>query len=101
MIRLAICCGLLVVICGCQPFLAKLQEPPGSIQQQRFEAVLHDPYPTPHGIPAYEGSRPPGYQQPLPQPVQDRYLKDTYWFGDQSDESDEAGRLDEAIRDSN
>ena len=81
MIRLALFCGLLVAICGCRPFIAKLQEPPGSIQQQRFEAVLHDPYPTPHGIPAVEGARPLGYLIPLPQPVQDRFLQDSYWWG--------------------
>lgn len=81
MVRLVLTCGLLAAVSGCQPFLARFQKPPGPIQQQRYQATLHDPYPTPHGIPGSEGSRPPGYFNPLPQAVQDRYLQDSFWYG--------------------
>jgi hypothetical protein len=81
MVRLVLLAALLASVSGCQPFLARLLQPPGPIQQQRYQATLHDPYPTPHGIPGSEGSRPPGYFNPLPQAVQDRYLQDIFWYG--------------------
>ncbi len=81
MVRLVLLGALLAALSGCQPLLTRLQQAPGPIQQQRYQATLHDPYPTPNGVPGSEGTRPPGYFQPLPQAVQDRYLQDTFWYG--------------------
>ena len=76
MVRLVLLGALLAVLSGCQPLLTRLQQAPGLIQQQRYQATLHDPYPTPNGVPGSEGTRPPGYFQPLPQAVQDPLLSE-------------------------
>ncbi len=81
MVRPVLLGALLAALSGCQPLLKRFQQAPGPIQQQRYQATLHDPYPTPNGVPGSEGTRPPGYFQPLPQAVQNRYLQDTFWYG--------------------
>lgn len=78
-----------LIHCGCSAFIDRMQKPPGPVQHQRFQATLHDPYPSPHGMPVTAGTRPRDYLDPLPQPVQDRYLRDLYWAGRQPDEPDE------------
>ncbi len=56
--------------------------PPGPLQQQQASAVVHDPYPQ-NDIGPYEaGARPPGYENPLPEPVRSRIVQDSMpWIG--------------------
>ncbi len=55
---------------------------PGPINQQQASAVVHDPYPDRDIAPYDLGSRPPGYDQPLPEPVRNRIVRDTMpWLG--------------------
>jgi hypothetical protein len=70
--------GQAVVGCaGQHPRLAH----PGTIQQQRLRATIHDPYPDPDLGPNDGGSaRPRDYQQPLPEPVRNRIYADSSWW---------------------
>jgi hypothetical protein len=52
---------------------------PGTIQQQRIRATVHDPYPDPDMAPEVVGGRPRDYQQPLPEPVRNRIFVDSWW----------------------
>lgn len=52
---------------------------PGTIQQQRIRATVHDPYPDPDMAPEVIGGRPRDYQQPLPEPVRNRIFVDSWW----------------------
>lgn len=53
----------MVVVSGCniRPDL----RPPGDIYRQRFDAVVHDPFPSDQLGPAIEGARPMEYARPL------------------------------------
>jgi hypothetical protein len=56
--------------------------PPGPMLQQQANAVVHDPYPARDIAPYDAGSRPPGYEQPLPEPVRNRLFTDSNaWSG--------------------
>ena len=52
---------------------------PGTIQQQRLRATVHDPYPDQDLGPEVVGGRPREYQQPLPEPVRNRIFADSWW----------------------
>ena len=52
---------------------------PGDIQQQRFNAVAHDPYTDNDAGPEVVGGRPRDYQKPLAEPVRNRWLMDSWW----------------------
>lgn len=52
---------------------------PGTLDQQRSSAVLHDPYPDAYAGPTTDGMRPREFQRPLPEPVKNRGLKDSWW----------------------
>ena len=54
---------------------------PGTIQQQRLRATVHDPYPDRNLGPEVVGGRPREYQQPLPEPVRNRIFVDSWWGG--------------------
>ena len=55
---------------------------PGPLQQQQSSAVIHDPYPQHDIAPGDLGSRPPDYQNPLPEPVRNRIVPDSMpWLG--------------------
>ena len=56
--------------------------PAGPMNQQQANAVIHDPFPE-NDIGPYEAaSRPPSYQQPLPEPVRNRIVPDHMpWLG--------------------
>ncbi|MGV3485806.1 MAG: membrane or secreted protein [Planctomycetaceae bacterium] len=55
---------------------------PGPMQQQQASAVIHDPYPARDIAPYDAASRPPGYEQPLPEPVRNRIVRDSMpWLG--------------------
>lgn len=56
--------------------------PPGPINQQQANAVIHDPFPLDDIAPSDLGARPPGYQNPLPEPVRNRLVPDAMpWLG--------------------
>lgn len=50
---------------------------PGTIQQQRIRATVHDPYPDQDAGPDVVGGRPRDYQQPLAEPVRNRMFMDS------------------------
>lgn len=52
---------------------------PGTVDSQRNDASLHDPYPDPNAGPEVVGGRPREFQKPLPEPVRSRYLTDSWW----------------------
>ena len=51
---------------------------PGTIEQQRLRALVHDPYPDPDMGPKIDGGRPREFQQPLPEPVRNRIYADSW-----------------------
>ena len=53
---------------------------PGTIQQQRLRATIHDPYPDPDMGPKIDGGRPRDFQEPLPEPVRNRLFVDSWWW---------------------
>ena len=56
--------------------------PPGPMKQQQANAVVHDPFPDNDIAPYEAASRPPSYQQPLPEPVRNRIVPDHMpWLG--------------------
>ncbi len=56
--------------------------PPGPMKQQQANAVVHDPFPENDIAPYEAASRPPSYQQPLPEPVRNRIVADAMpWLG--------------------
>jgi hypothetical protein len=73
---------LFAVVClaGCRG--RRLLEPPGPILQQQANAIVHDPFPQNDIAPYEAASRPPAYQQPLPEPVRNRLVPDAMpWLG--------------------
>jgi len=56
--------------------------PAGPMNAQQAVAAVHDPFPQ-HDIGPTDGAvRPPGYQQPLPEPVRNRIGPDSMpWLG--------------------
>lgn len=68
--------SLVAVGCAGHPRLLH----PGTIQQQRLRATIHDPYPDPNLGPYYDGSRPREYLEPLPEPVRNRLYVDSWWW---------------------
>ena len=56
--------------------------PPGPMKQQQANAIVHDPFPDNDIAPYEAASRPPSYQQPLPEPVRNRIVPDHMpWLG--------------------
>jgi hypothetical protein len=71
---------LLATLGGCRGhnFFA----PAGSMGLQQANAVVHDPFPQNDIAPYEAASRPPSYQQPLPEPVRNRLVPDAMpWLG--------------------
>jgi predicted small lipoprotein YifL len=52
---------------------------PGTQQHQQYKATLHDPYPDNVAGPRVDGGRPMEFQKPLPEPVRNRWLRDSWW----------------------
>lgn len=52
---------------------------PGTVQQQRIRATVHDPYPDQDKGPPFEDGRPREYQNALPEPVRNRITEDRGW----------------------
>jgi hypothetical protein len=61
-----------VVTFGCG-YSRPLLGPQGTIQQQRSEAAIYDPYVANDLGPAVVGGRPRDFQQPLSQPVRQQW----------------------------
>ena len=56
--------------------------PAGPLNQQQANAVVHDPFPQNDIGPYDAASRPPSYQQPLPEAVRNRLVPDQMpWLG--------------------
>jgi hypothetical protein len=51
---------------------------PGTIEQQRLRATIHDPYADPDLAPEVDGGRPREYIEPLPRPVRSRIYVDSF-----------------------
>ena len=69
---------LLAVVCGCRgsrPFA----RPPGTIQQQRLNGTVHDPYADPDAGPNTEGFRPRDYQKPWSEAQRTQSLWGGWW----------------------
>ena len=49
------------------------------MQQQQFDASLHDPYADNDLGPEVVGSRPREFREPLAEPVRNRWLRDSWW----------------------
>lgn len=56
--------------------------PAGTMNEQQSRAVIHDPFPQGDIGPSDLGARPPGYEQPLPEPARNRLFPDAMpWLG--------------------
>lgn len=65
---------------GCRSFQGL--PPAGPLNQQQANAVVHDPFPQNDIGPYDAASRPPSYQQPLPEAVRNRLVPDQMpWLG--------------------
>lgn len=65
---------------GCRG--SQLLPPAGPLNQQQASAVIHDPFPQNDIGPYDAASRPPSYQQPLPEAVRNRIVPDQMpWLG--------------------
>jgi hypothetical protein len=63
--------GLALLQSGCY-WLPKFQ-PPGTIEMQRSQAVMHDPFPNNDVAPAIVGGRPLGFDRPLSEATQNQF----------------------------
>jgi hypothetical protein len=63
---------------GCAALPPKFSSP-GTIEQQRLRATIHDPYPDPDAGPELDGNRPRDYAMPLPEAVRNRVFVDSWW----------------------
>ncbi len=72
------CASLVQTGCRQRPLLA----PPGPIQYQQGQAVIHDPFPQNDIGVEEQASRPRDYQKPLAEPVRDRLYRDRspWWY---------------------
>jgi len=70
-------CGAVAV--GCTSGRPNLRHP-GDLQTQRFNAIAHDPYTDVDAGPEVVGGRPRDFQKPLPEPVRNRWLTDSWWW---------------------
>ncbi len=78
------CCSLLLVVVlaagifGCRTNRSKLLSP-GSVQQQRSNAMLFDPFTDEDAGPEVVGGRPKDYQKPLSESERSRLFLNSYW----------------------
>jgi hypothetical protein len=63
LVSILFCCSLLVAVAGCRSNRSLLS-PPGTVQQQRLNGTVHDPYPDDQAGPEVVGGRPRDYQRP-------------------------------------
>jgi hypothetical protein len=62
--------------CGLAPPRVGAREP---VLYQQYRATLHDPYADQDAGPDTVELRPREFQQPLPEPVRSRWLRDSWW----------------------
>jgi hypothetical protein len=74
---------LLATVCGCRG-ARPLGQPPGTIQQQRLNGTVHDPYADPDAGPYTEGTRPRDYQNPWSEAQRSQSLWGGWWGGNGS-----------------
>lgn len=55
--------------------------PPGTVEQQRLRAAVHDPYTDNDLGPRVDGGRPREYERPLPEAVRNNSLWERWWGG--------------------
>jgi len=67
------------IVAGCTAGRPNLRQP-GDLQTQRFNAIAHDPYTDVDAGPEVVGGRPRDFQKPLPEPVRNRWLMDSWWW---------------------
>jgi hypothetical protein len=65
-----LCLGTL----GCRGYSNPFQRPPGTLQQQRLGATVHDPYTDQEAGPEVVGGRPRDFQKAQAEPVRSRPL---------------------------
>lgn len=65
-------------LAGCNLYRPGFFEP-RTIQQQRYSAVMHDPFADPDAGPEMVGVRPRDFQVPHAEPVRTRWLQDSWW----------------------
>jgi hypothetical protein len=70
--------ALLLLVSGCAGSRWNFFQP-GTVQQQRLRATVHDPYSDQDAGPEVVGGRPREYMQPLPEPVRNRIYADSWW----------------------
>lgn len=76
---LAILLPLLLAVCGgCNGF-GSLLGSRGSVEDQRRNATVHDPYADIDAGPEIVGGRPRGYDKPLAEPVRSRPFWERWW----------------------
>ena len=70
--------GLAILCSGCAGSRYNIFQP-GTVDQQRLRATVHDPYSDQDAGPEVVGGRPREYQQQLPEPVRNRIYADSWW----------------------
>ncbi|MEZ6088604.1 MAG: membrane or secreted protein [Pirellulaceae bacterium] len=75
-LTLAILAATFITAGGCRGYRTPFNTAPGTTQQQRFEAVAHDPYPQDDLGPEVTGGRPRDYQNPVAEPVRQDVLRE-------------------------
>ena len=68
--------AFLLLLAGCRN--GGWLPPAGPLNRQQANAVIHDPFPQNDIAPFEAASRPPDYQQPLPEPVRNRISRDAF-----------------------
>lgn len=77
-IRLAATVLILTGLVGCG-YARPLLPPGGTVQQQRYNASVHDPYADNDLGPAVVGARPRDFQKPLAEPVRNQWFQNSWW----------------------
>ena len=67
--------AIIATLVGCQG--PRPWDPPGPLNYQHSQAAINDPFPLDDLGPSDGTMRPPGFEQPLPQAVRSRIVKDT------------------------
>jgi hypothetical protein len=81
--RLPLCLTafLLLTFVGCAANRPFRLFTPGTVEQKRQRATVHDPYPDQNLGPEVVGGRPRDFQEPLPEAVKNRIYVDSVYGG--------------------
>ena len=63
---------------GCG-YARPLLPPGGTVQQQRYNASVHDPYTDNDLGPEVVGGRPRDFQKPFAEPVRNQWFQNSWW----------------------